>query len=110
MPKITDLTLVTVENIHEVIPAFIIERKIIISTYEDMMDTVLEMIKARHVFNMDRDLLRTIMEDLTYMYCPGDDLNKERVILQLEPDDEEEDDEDMPPNITDGNTVSDIED
>ena len=57
-------------------------------------------------------LLRTIMEDLTYMYCPGDDLNKERVILQLEPDDDDDDDddEDMPPNITDGTTVSDIED
>ena len=113
MPKITDLTLVTVENIHEVIPAFIIDRKIIISTYEDMMETVLEMIKSKHLFNMDRDLLRTIMEDLTYMYCPGDDLNKERVILQLEPDDEEEDDEDdedRPPNITDDTNVSDIED
>ena len=52
------------------------------------------------------------MEDLTYMYCPGDDINKERVILQLEPDDDEDDDddEDMPPNITDGTAVSDIED
>ena len=50
MPKITDLTLVTVENIHEVIPAFIIERQILISSYEDMVEVVLEMIKNKHVY------------------------------------------------------------
>jgi len=61
---------------------------------------------------MERDLLRSIMEELTYMYCPGDDINKERVVMQLAPSDDEddEDDEDMPPNITDGTGVSDIED
>ena len=120
MPKITDLTLVTVENIHEVIPAFIIERQILISSYEDMVEVVLEMIKNRHVFNMDRDLLRTIMEDLTYMYCPGDDINKERVMGQLEAsDDEDEDDldddgldedDDIPPQVKVDTLVSDIED
>lgn len=116
MPKITNLTLVTIENIHEILPSFINENNIIITSYEDMMEVVLQMIKSRHLFNMEREILRTIMEDITYMYCPGDDINKERVILQLEPDgdeddeDEDEDDEDMPPNITDGTTVSDIED
>ena len=58
MPKIDNLTLVTVDNVHQVIPAFINERKIIISSYEDMIDVVLDMIKSRHVFNMERDLLR----------------------------------------------------
>ena len=119
MPKITDLTLVTVENIHEVIPAFIIERQILISSYEDMVEVVLEMIKNRHVFNMDRELLRTIMEDLTYMYCPGDDINKERVMEQLAAsDDEDEDDlddegevhDDGVPQIKVDTLVSDIED
>ena len=43
MPKITDLTLVTVENIHEVIPAFIIDRQILISSYDDMVDVVIEL-------------------------------------------------------------------
>ena len=99
MPKITDLKLVTIDNIHELLPSFIIERKILISSYEDMMEVVLEMVKARHVFNMDRELLRSIMEDLTYMYCPGDDINKDRVNRQLEPDpsdDEDDSDEDIP--------------
>ena len=116
MPKITDLTLVTVENIHEVIPAFIIDRQILISSYDDMVDVVLELVKNRHLFNMDRELLRTIMEDLTYMYCPGDDINKERVMGQLEASDDEDDDtddddmEDMPPQVKVDTLVSDIED
>jgi|TARA_B110000879_G_scaffold176542_1_gene230544 hypothetical protein len=115
MPKITDLTLVTVENIHEIIPAFIIDRQILISSYDDMVDVVLELVKNRHLFNMDRELLRTIMEDLTYMYCPGDDINKERVMGQLEASDDEDDDtdddmEDMPPQVKVDTLVSDIED
>tara|TARA_B100000214_G_scaffold272811_1_gene203005 strand:- start:1851 stop:2210 length:360 start_codon:yes stop_codon:yes gene_type:complete len=116
MPKITDLTLVTLENIHEVIPAFIIEKQILISSYEDMVDVVLEMVKNRHVFNMDREILRTIMEDLTYMYCPGDDINKERVMEQLEASDDEDDEddedgiEDIPPQVKVDTLVSDISD
>jgi len=115
MPKITDLTLVTLENIHEVIPAFIIEKQILISSYEDMVDVVLEMVKNRHVFNMDRELLRTIMEDLTYMYCPGDDINKERVMGQLEATDDEDDEDDEDdiediPQVKVDTLVSDISD
>jgi hypothetical protein len=115
MPKITDLKLVTIENIHELLPSFIIERQLLISSYDDMMDVVLEMVKSRHIFTMDRDLLRSIMEDLTYMYCPGDDINKERVIMQLAPssdeeDDEDDDDDDEFPQIKVNTLVSDIED
>ena len=115
MPKITDLKLVTIENIHELLPSFIIERQLLISSYDDMMDVVLEMVKSRHVFTMDRDLLRSLMEDLTYMYCPGDDINKERVIMQLAPssdeeDDEDDDDDDEFPQIKVNTLVSDIED
>ena len=114
MPKITDLTLVTIENIHELLPSFIIERQILISSYDDMMDVVLEMVKSRHIFTMDRELLRSIMEDLTYMYCPGDDINKERVIMQLAPssdeEDDDDDDDDECPQIKVNTLVSDIED
>ena len=114
MPKITDLKLVTIENIHELLPSFIIERQLLISSYDDMMDVVLEMVKSRHIFTMDRDLLRSIMEDLTYMYCPGDDINKERVIMQLAPssdeEDDDDDDDDECPQIKVNTLVSDIED
>ena len=59
-----------------------------------MMDSVLKMIKERHFFNMDKNILRGCMEDLTYMYCPGDDINKDRVLGMLEPSDEEEESDD----------------
>ena len=93
MPQIKDLTLVTIDNLHVIIPEFIQKKKIIISSYEDMMETVLQMIKGRHIFNMEKDILRSLMEDLTYMYCPGDDLNKDRVFVQLCPSEEEDEDE-----------------
>ena len=82
-----------------------------------MVEVVLEMVKNRYLFNMDRELLRTIMEDLTYMYCPGDDINKDRVMGLLaasdDEDDEDDDDdiEDMPPQVkVDNLLASDIED
>ena len=49
------------------------------------------MIKAKYFFNMDKNILRGCLEDLTYMYCPGDDVNKDRVVSMLEPSDDEDD-------------------
>ena len=96
MPKINngDIVLVTIDNIHEKVPLFIDENKIMINSYEDMTDTILQMIQAKHLFTVDRDLLRSVMEYLTFMYCPGDDINKERVMYQLDVTSDEEDDED----------------
>jgi len=92
---ITDITLITLENAHKIIPEYIIEKKIIINGYDDMMELVLSMIKDKYFFNMDKNILRGCLEDLTYMYCPGDDVNKDRVLAMLEPSDEEcSDDED----------------
>ena len=91
---ITDLILVTLENAHELIPAYISEKNIIIGGYEDIMDVVLRMIKEKHFFNMDKNILRGCLEDLTYMYCSGDDVNKDRVLAMLEPSDDEDDDDD----------------
>ena len=90
MPTIDNLKLVSMENAHEIIPKYIADNNIIIGSYEDMMDSVLRMIKERHFFNMDKNILRGCMEDLTYMYCPGDDVNKDRVLGMLEPSDDED--------------------
>ena len=91
---ITDLILVTLDNVHELLPAYIAEKNIIISGYDDIMDVVLKMIKEKHFFNMDKNILRGCLEDLTYMYCPGDDINKDRVLAMLEPSDDEDDSDD----------------
>ena len=91
---ITELILVTLDNVHELLPAYIAEKNIIISGYDDIMDVVLKMIKEKHFFNMDKNILRGCLEDLTYMYCPGDDINKDRVLAMLEPSDDEDDSDD----------------
>ena len=90
MRDIKGLKLVTIENFHEVIPSFISANKIVIDTFEDMQDVYLRMIKSRFIFTIDRELLLCLLIDLTYMYHPEDDLNKERVLdLLFEEDDEE---------------------
>ena len=85
-----ELQPVTLDTIHGIIPKFIDDNQIIIGSYEDMMDVILRMIKAQYFFAIDKEVLRCCMEDLTYMYCPGDDVNKDRVLSLLEPSDEED--------------------
>ena len=85
---------ITLENVHEEISRYVTENSIIISTYEDMIETYLAMLRKKHVFLIDRIILRDIMIDMTYSYCPGDDINKDRV-LEVFDDDEDEDEEDQ---------------
>ena len=95
----SELTLVTLDNAHKLIPEYIVSKGLMIGSYEDMMDVILSMIKDRHFFNMDKNILRGCLEDLTFMYSPGDDVNKDRVVAMLEPsDDEDSDDEDSDDN------------
>uniref|UniRef100_A0A6C0L3X2 Uncharacterized protein n=1 Tax=viral metagenome TaxID=1070528 RepID=A0A6C0L3X2_9ZZZZ len=98
MPPIKDLTVVSVENIHVAVPEYIIEKNIIINSFEDMLETYLAMIKDKHFFTINKEELRGYLEDLTYMYCPGDDLNKDKVLwcFQDEEEEEEEEDEGVP--------------
>jgi len=91
---IENLTLVTNENIHVIVPTYIKENEIIIAEYSDMMDVILRMIRAKYFFNMDKDVLRGYVEDFTYMYCPGDEINKERILTMLEPEEDSDEDSD----------------
>ena len=89
--------MITTDNLHKGILDFINEKNIIIGEYDDMKDCILKMIRSYHVFNMDRDRLRDAMEDITFMLCPEDDINKDRVSRGLEyeySDDEGEEEED----------------
>ena len=56
-----------------------------------MKEVILLMIKSGYMFNMDRDRLRDAMEDITYMMCPEDDINKDRVSRGLEYEDDSDD-------------------
>ena len=98
-----DLKIISVDNLHQVICDFIKEEQNmmdsglssdgagdVIGDYEDMKVLILTMIKAGYMFNMDRDRLRDAMEDITFMLCPDDDANKDRVERGLEYDDSED--------------------
>ena len=86
-------TLVTIENYHLAITEYIKENEIIISEYGDMTDCILRMIRAGYCFNMDKNLLRSFLEDLTYMYSPNDEKNKDRIVNMLEESDDEDSDD-----------------
>ena len=88
------LKIVKQDTVYETIQSFITDSSKSISNYEDMIEVVLEMIKVGHCFLMDRDILRDALETLTFMYEPNDDMNRDRVILQLIDVDEEDDIED----------------
>ena len=108
MPAIRNITQVTLENLHEELPEYIHNNKIIIGDYNDMKDVYLRMLKDRYLFTIDRDTLVACLTDLTYMFCPGDDLNKDRVIELLEYGDDDSDDESD--DGEEGITVEDLED
>ena len=86
-------TLVTIENYHLAITEYIKENEIIISEYDDMTGCILRMIREGYCFNMDKNLLRGFLEDLTYMYSPNDEKNKDRIVNMLEESDDEDSDD-----------------
>ena len=94
---------ITTENLYESITKFIENGDHIIGDYDDMKEIVLKMIRAGYAFNVERERLRDAMEDLTYMFCPEDDANKDRVVkgLEYEESDYDDDDDDMPPSFND---------
>ena len=88
------LTIVKVDDLYQSIYSFVTDNKVVVSEYDDMIKTVLRMIAGGYCFSMDRDLLRDAMESMTYMYAPEDDMNRDRVICQLEDDGDDSDSED----------------
>ena len=94
MAPIRNITQVTLDNLHELIPEYIHNNKTIIQNYDDMKEVYLSMLRDRYLFTLDRDILVNCLTDLTYMFAPGDDLNKDAVLELLDYGDDEEDDED----------------
>ena len=97
MPPIRNITQVTLDNLHEVIPEYIHGNNIIVQNYDDMKEVYLGMLRDRYLFTIDRDILAHSLIDLTYMFAPGDDVNKDNVIdtISLEEDEDDDDEEDI---------------
>jgi len=103
-----DITVVSVDNLHESIRSYIVNGDIIISSYEDMKDVVLNMIKSGYMFNMDRDRLRDAMEDMTFMLLPTDDAIRDRIERGLEYDDFSDSDDSDDSDVEDIGSVGDL--
>ena len=84
---------VTNENIHEIIPEYIENNNITIKDIDTMIDAYMKMVKDNYLFLIDRDLLKDLLVEITYMYAPNDDANKDRVLQHLVGSDSDSDDE-----------------
>jgi len=91
----SEFTLITVENFHEIVPKYIRNHKLMISEYEDMTSVILKMIEDKYFFNFDKNILIGYMEDFTYLYSPNDDINKDRIVSMLEPSSDEDSDDEL---------------
>jgi len=88
------MILVTNDNINTVLPKYIEDNNINIKEIDNMIDTYMDMVKNNHLFMIDRDLLKDLLVDITYMYSPDDDANKSRVLYHLVGSDSDDDDDD----------------
>mgnify|MGYP006172620677 CR=1 FL=1 len=85
---------VTNENIHTIIPKYIEDNDITINDIDTMIDAYMKMVKDKYLFLIDRDLLKDLLVEITYMYSPNDDANKDRVLYHLVGSDSDDDDDD----------------
>ena len=84
---------VTNDNIHFIIPEYIEENDITIKDIDTMIDAYMRMVKDNYLFLIDRDLLKDLLVEITYMCAPNDDANKDRVLHHLVGSDSDSDDE-----------------
>jgi hypothetical protein len=89
-----NLKIISTDELHQTIGSYITDNEVIIGEYDDMKEVILRMIRVGYMFNMDRDRLRDAMEDITFLCCPDDDVNKDRVARGLEYDEDSDDDDD----------------
>jgi hypothetical protein len=89
-----ELKKVVADEVYSSIHSYVCKCGTVVEDYEGMIEVILCMIKDGHCFVMDRDILRDAMESMVYMYAPGDDMNKDRLMQQFVEDDEDDDDDD----------------
>jgi hypothetical protein len=89
-----ELKKVVADEVYSSIHSYVCKCETVVEDYEGMIEVILSMIKDGHCFVMDRDILRDAMESMVYMYAPGDDMNKDRLMQQFVEEEDEDDDED----------------
>ena len=79
LKKIEIKQLITIDNFHTILPEYIYENKIIIDNYNDLCNVVINMMKNKYFFNIEKNQLRDLMDDMAFIYNPGSDENIARV-------------------------------
>ena len=87
-----NITEVTLDNFSETVTKYISDKNLKITDIDSMIETYLSMLGDHYLFKFDRDLLKDMLVDLTYMYSPNDDANKDRVLYHLVGSDDDDDD------------------
>lgn len=88
-----NITEVTLDNFSETMTKYISDKCIKITDIDSMIETYVSMLGDHYLFKFDRDLLKDMLVDLTYMYSPNDDANKDRVLYHLVGSDDDDDDD-----------------
>jgi len=99
LKKIEFKQLVTIDNFHLIIPQYIYDNKIIIEQYNDICNIVIDMMKNKFFFNIEKTQLRDLMDDMTFIYNPGSDENIARVQNLICDSDSDSDSSDSDDNI-----------
>ena len=101
------MIVITKLNCQELICKYIDEKKIkIINYFESIPEIYLGMLKDKYCFTLDRDLLKSILVDICYIYSPDDVFNQSMVLehsLGFEDDSDDSDDDDDDEDEDEGN-------
>ena len=93
-PKLLQIkNLVTVDNFHVEVPKYIHENKVIIENYDDMCDVIVNMLRSNIFFNIEKNQLKDMVDDLVFIYNPACEDNEARVKNLLCDDSDSESDE-----------------
>ena len=79
LKKVDIKTLVTQDNFHIEVPEFIHKNKRVIDNYEDLANVVIDMLKSRYFFNIEKNHMKDLMDDLVFIFNPGSEENIARV-------------------------------
>ena len=77
--KIEIHKLISIDNFHVELPKFINTNNIVIGNYNDLANVIVTMISKRYFFNIEKNHLKDLMDDLVFMYNPSSDDNISRV-------------------------------
>ena len=76
------MSIINLENIHELTYKFISDNNITIVNFEESMTRVyLDMVQVDYRFIVDRELIHEIFCEIAYRLNPNDTLNRDRLLM-----------------------------